>query len=86
MANKYRKVLYIGVTSDLQTRIGQHKSGEGSTFTQKYNCHYLVYFEEYNDIHIAISREKQLKEWKRVWKEDLIKKLNPEMRDLSEDW
>ena len=55
-------------------------------FTSKYNCHDLVYYEEYNDIRNAIAREKQLKNWKRIWKEDLIKKMNPEMRDISEDW
>jgi len=86
MSNKYRTVLYIGVTANIERRIREHKTGEGSVFTKKYNCHHLVYYEEYNDIRIAIAREKQLKNWNRIWKEDLIKKMNPEMKDISEEW
>lgn len=86
MSNKYRTVLYIGVTADVRTRVWQHKSGEGSVFTKKYNCHDLVYYEEYNDIRNAIAREKQLKNWKRAYKEELIRKQNPELKDLSVDW
>ncbi len=86
MSNKYRTVLYIGVTSNLAIRVQQHKAGEGSVFTKKYNCHSLVYFEEFSDIRYAIAREKQLKNWRRIYKEDLIRKLNPELIDLSEDW
>jgi len=85
MSNKYRTVLYVGVTGDLLKRVGQHKSGEGSAFTKKYNCHYLVYYEEFTDIRYAIVREKQLKNWPRIYKEDLIRKLNPELADLSAD-
>lgn len=85
MSNKYRTVFYIGVTADLQERVQQHQSGEGSTFTKNYNCHYLIYYEEYNDIRNAIAREKQLKGWKRLWKIELIKKLNLEMKDLYEN-
>jgi len=86
MSNKHRNVLYIGVTGDLKTRVWQHKTGEGSTFTRKYNCHYLVYYEDYNDIRNAIAREKQLKEWKRSWKLNLIKSENPTMIDLAAEW
>jgi putative endonuclease len=86
MSNKYRTTLYIGVTADLQMRVEQHRAGEGSAFTAKYNCHHLVYFEEYSDIRTAIVREKQLKNWPRIWKEDLIKKTNPDMKDLREGW
>jgi len=86
MSNMHRNVLYIGVSGDIQTRVWQHKTGEGSIFTRKYNCHYLVYYEEYNDIRNAIAREKQLKEWRRPWKLNLIKSVNPDMADLSADW
>jgi len=83
MSNKTRSVLYIGVTSDLCTRVYQHRNGEGSVFTIRYQCHDLVYFEYFESIIDAIDREKQLKKWKRVWKEELIKKMNPEMKNLS---
>ncbi|MCH4822065.1 GIY-YIG nuclease family protein [Gramella lutea] len=61
LANKNRTVFYIGVTSDLKTRLIQHKRGEGSIFTRKYNINDLLYFEEFTNISQAISREKQLK-------------------------
>ena len=87
MSNKNRSVLYIGVTSDLGTRINQHHNGDGSGFTLKYRCYDLVYFECYESIEYAIQREKQLKKWKRIWKEELIRKMNPDMIDLSnENW
>ncbi len=56
-------MFYTGVTSDLEGRVFQHKQGEGSVFTSKYNCHCLVYHEDYVDIRNAIAREKQLKKW-----------------------
>jgi putative endonuclease len=65
VTNKYRNVLYIGVTSDLDNRALEHKSGEGSLFTKKYNCFDLVYYEFYETLEEAIEREKQLKKWKR---------------------
>ncbi len=83
MSNKLRTVLYIGVTTNLENRVQQHKDEHGSNFTEKYNCGYLLYFEFYTSIVDAIKREKQLKKWKRSWKEDLIKKHNPKLRDLS---
>jgi len=58
----------------------------GSEFTNKYNLEHLIYFEEGNSIEEAIAREKQLKNWERQWKMDLIKKMNPELEDLSKDW
>lgn len=82
MTNKTRKVLYTGVTSDLISRVYRHKQGNGSVFTSKYKTYYLVYVEEFNSISEAIAREKRLKKWKRVWKFELIKEANPEMRDL----
>jgi putative endonuclease len=83
MSNRRRNVLYIGVTSSLVNRVNQHKSGIGSEFTRKYNCFDLIYFECFRFIEEAISREKQLKNWKREWKFDLIKTLNPKLKDLS---
>ena len=58
----------------------------GSVFTLKYKCRYLVYYEDYNSIDNAISREKQLKNWQRKWKIELIRKENPELIDLAENW
>ena len=86
MSNKKRTVLYIGVTSDLKTRVGEHKEGIGSEFTNKYKLKDLIYFEEFQDIDQAITREKQLKNWHRDWKWNLIKEHNPELIDLAEDW
>jgi putative endonuclease len=83
LTNEYRTTLYIGVTSNLKQRIQQHYEGKGSKFTSKYNIKYLIYFEEFSDIKQAISREKQLKDWHRDWKIDLIKKQNPLLKTLD---
>jgi putative endonuclease len=77
---------YIGVTNNLERRVAEHKSGEGSIFTSKYNLDYLVYYEMITDIKTAIKREKQLKRWHREWKINLIKELNPTFEDLDKDW
>ncbi|UCG29024.1 MAG: GIY-YIG nuclease family protein [Bacteroidales bacterium] len=84
MSNKKRSVLYLGVTSDLKTRVGEHKEGIGSVFTTKYNLKDIIYFEEFQDIDQAITREKQLKNWHRDWKINLIRSMNPEMIDFYE--
>jgi putative endonuclease len=86
LTNFTRSVLYIGVTNDIHLRVLQHKTGEGSVFTSKYKCHYLLYFEEYFQIAKAIAREKQLKNWQRKWKDELIRKENPDLKDLAADW
>ncbi len=86
LSNQHHTVFYVGVTSDLEGRVFQHKQGEGGVFTSKYNCHCLMYYEDYADVRNAIAREKQLKRWLRVWKIELIKKDNPEMKDLAADW
>ena len=78
-------MLYIGVTSNLYRRIVEHKSGKGSIFTKKYNLKVLLYFEEFSSIGQAIMREKQLKNWHKEWKWNLIKQVNPELKDLFED-
>jgi len=85
LSNFARTVFYIGVTNDLVNRILQHRNSE-SIFTAKYKCHYLMYYEDYSDVRNAIAREKQLKNWKREWKIDLIKKDNPDLLDLGEEW
>ncbi len=77
LTNKYRTTFYIGVTSNLQKRLIEHANGIGSVFTKKYNIINLIYFEEFSDINQAIAREKQLKNWRKEWKLNLIRKLNP---------
>lgn len=86
MANRKNGTLYVGVTSDLSTRVGQHKSGAGSRFTGKYGCTRLVWFEEFDDMASAARRERRLKEWQRAWKIALIEKTNPHWDDLSLRW
>ncbi|GGG66603.1 GIY-YIG nuclease family protein [Edaphobacter dinghuensis] len=81
------KHLYIGVTTELEHRILQHKNGSfPDSFTERYNIKYLVYFERFADLSSAITREKQLKRWSRIKKLRLIVNENPTWRDLSEDW
>jgi len=84
LSNYTRTTLYIGVTNDLQERVTEHRNGTGSEFTSKYKLYYLLYFEEYQSIQLAIAREKQLKRWHREWKFNLIRTVNPELRDLME--
>ncbi len=82
--NKTRTVSYIGVTENLQKRLYEHRNKVYPlSFTAKYNIEDLVYFERFEYIVAAISREKQLKKWKRTWKEQLIQEMNPELKDLS---
>jgi putative endonuclease len=86
LTNVHRSVLYIRVTSDLFTRIPEHiNKVYPNSFTAKYNCHILVYYETFGRIEDAISREKQLKKWKREWKDELITKANPEWKNLFEN-
>lgn len=86
MTNYSETSLYIGVTSNLQRRIWEHKNKTVDGFTKKYNVDRLVYYELTDSIETAINREKQLKRWHRDWKINLIKEMNPEFRDLSLDW
>ena len=85
MTNWSNSVLYIGVTNSLTRRSGEHGEGNGSLFTSKYNCNKLVYYESFQDIEQAIAREKQLKHFKREWKNQLVNQFNPEWKDLAED-
>src|SRR5882762_8540729 len=86
MTNQHDTVLYTGVTGDLEQREFDHKTKANPGFTAKYNCDKLVYVEEFDDVEKAIKREKQLKRYRREWKDDLINKINPEWKDLSEGW
>ena len=81
-----KKVLYTGITNDLQIRVKQHKMGQGSIFTKKYNVNRLVWHEETNDVMIAIEWEKKIKGWSRQKKIDLIENENPKWKDLSIGW
>lgn len=86
MSNKNKNVFYVGVTNNLERRVFEHKTGIIEGFTKKYNCKELVYYEEFQNITDAISREKQLKNWHREWKINLIKSLNSDFKDLSIEW
>ncbi len=83
MTNKYRTTFYIGVTSNLDGRVWEHINNQGSEFVKKYKLYDLVYYEHFEQITDAINREKQLKNWHRDWKINLIKSENPEMKDLK---
>ncbi|RJR32153.1 GIY-YIG nuclease family protein [Candidatus Parcubacteria bacterium] len=85
MMNKWNTTSYIGVTSKLDERISQHKNKVVEGFTKKYNINKLVYYEPYDNVSDAITREKQLKKWSRKKKVDLIRKVNPKLNDLSQD-
>ena len=85
MSNKYRTTFYVGVTSDLRSRVWQHINGQGSAFVKKYSLFDLVYFEYFADITHAIDREKQVKNWHKDWKINLIKSVNPDMKDLKNE-
>ena len=82
LASKKNGTLYIGVTTDLQKRIFQHKNKEIEGFTKKYGVDKLVYFETYEDYWDAANREKRMKKWNRAWKIELIEKENPHWQDL----
>ena len=85
LASKPNGTLYIGVTNSLKRRIWEHKEGLVEGFTKKYNVKMLVYYEVYGEVGAALYREKQLKEWRRNWKIELIEKENKNWRDLYND-
>ena len=85
LASRPRGTLYIGVTSDLLERAWQHRHGLVAGFTRRYAVHTLVWHEQHADMHSAIAREKALKNWKRVWKLELVEIANPGWRDLYSD-
>ncbi|NIJ43118.1 putative endonuclease [Parvibaculum indicum] len=82
MTNAPRETLYTDVTADIARRITEHREGLADGFTKRYGLKRLVYAERYEEIEQAIAREKQLKNWKRAWKIDLIVSANPDWDDL----
>ena len=84
LASKRNGTLYIGVTNDLSRRLGEHRDGLVPGFTKGYGVTRLVYYEIFDDIHVAIHRETQMKKYKREWKLNLIQKNNEEWKDLAE--
>ena len=83
LSNKNRTVLYIGYTEDLMKRVEQHKNGTGTNFTKKYNVTQLIYVEEFKNKKEAKKREKQLKNWHKEWKWNLIKETNPLLETIE---
>ncbi len=86
LATKYNKMLYIGVTNNLEGRVRQHQDRIIDGYTKKYNVTKLVHFEEYQYVYDAIAREKRLKNWHKQWKINQITKYNPDWQDLAADW
>jgi putative endonuclease len=86
LASSRNGTLYTGVTGNLEIRIAEHKLGIFKGFTSKYGVNRLVWFEEHGDIVEAIHREKLIKRWRRKWKLELIEAMNPDWRDISDDF
>jgi putative endonuclease len=86
ITNWNNKVMYVGVTNNLERRIYEHKNKMVKGFTKKYNVSKLVYFEETQDIIAAIDREKEIKGWRRQKKDQLVNNSNPTWKDLSLEW
>lgn len=85
LASQKNGTLYIGVTSDLPKRVWEHKNKVVEGFTEKYDVDKLVWFEQHDNAESAITREKQMKEWKRDWKIKRIVEMNPDWKDLYDD-
>ena len=85
LASQRNGTLYVGVTSNLPSRIWQHKHNQVDGFTKRHRVHTLVWYEVHGNMESAIMREKALKEWKRKWKLELIESANPTWRDLYPD-
>ena len=85
LASQKNGTLYIGVTSDLPKRVWEHKNKVVEGFTEKYDVDKLVWFEQHDNAESAITREKQMKEWKRGWKIKRIAEINPDWNDLYDD-
>lgn len=86
LTNHNKTVLYTGVTNDLKRRLFEHNENiNSSSFTSKYKCYYLVFWERHQNIEHAIEREKQIKGWSRLKKDNLIKEFNPNWKFLNEE-
>ena len=86
LASKPYGTLYLGVTSNLVGRAWQHKNDQVDGFSKKYGVHRLVWFEMHETMLTAITREKQIKKWNRDWKINLVQTMNPEWRDLYDEF
>lgn len=87
VTNKAKRVLYIGMTNNLAKRLSEHElnaNGPKSTFAGRYNCYYLLYWERFQFVQDAYSREKELKGWRREKKNNLISSFNPEWKFLND--
>ena len=85
ISNWNNKVIYVGMTNDIERRIYEHKNKIFEGFSKKYNLNKLVYYEYTNDVNAAIQREKQIKKWRREKKNNLIESMNPEWKDLAKE-
>lgn len=85
ITNKRNGTLYTGVTSNLEARMWEHRTGHRPGFAREHGCKQLVWFETHNDIEEAITREKRIKRWRREWKLNLIEKENPDWVDLCDE-
>ena len=85
LTNKSR-TLYTGVTNNLMRRVYEHQNKLVPGFTSRYNIQYLVYYESTSSVHVALAREKQIKGWRREKNLALIHSMNPDWKDLSEEW
>ena len=86
LTNWNNQVMYVGVTNDINRRVLEHKQKLVKGFTEKYNVDKLVYFEETDNVNLALAREKEIKKWRREKKDKLVVRINPEWKDLSEGW
>ena len=86
LTNRNNKVMYLGVTNNLERRLYEYKNKLVKGFTEKYNVNKLVYFEETQDVTVAIAREKEIKKWRREKKNQLVNRMNPNWKDLSSGW
>ncbi|HEY3151704.1 MAG TPA: GIY-YIG nuclease family protein [Candidatus Binatia bacterium] len=83
LTNWNNRVIYIGVTNDLERRVFEHKNKLVKGFTEKYNVNKLVYFEETGDVNAALAREKEIKKWRREKKDALVRSINPQWLELK---
>ncbi|MEM9833725.1 MAG: GIY-YIG nuclease family protein [Bacteroidota bacterium] len=86
LTNRHHTVFYTGFTDDLERRVYEHKHRLLEGFTKKYNCDKFVYYEEFITSEEALHREKQIKRYRRDWKKNLINSINPQWRDLYQDF
>jgi len=86
LVNWNNKVMYIGMTNNLERRLNEHKTKRNNGFTKRYNINKLVYYEHTTNVLAAIAREKEIKKWRREKKNRLVETMNPEWNDLSLEW